>query len=230
MELGAFSVSLTVKDLEVSRAFYEKLGFTVTGGDPQYNYLILVNGTTVIGLFQGMFDKNILTFNPGWTGPHQMADDGFLDVREIAKRLEEANEIWLDAQHAGYKAAYGLLHRRRIFVSGAGDRLTGEDSLVRPVAQPPTDDKKGIPFEIRFHLHPTITAHMGREVIRLVSETGAVWRFKTSHEGARLERTAYLARGVVETPEQIVLSGFADPNADGSQPPNCIRWAFVREA
>ena len=70
---------------------------------------------------------------------------------------------------------------------------------------------------------------MGREVIRLVSETGAVWRFKTSHEGARLERTAYLASGVVETPEQIVLSGFADPNADGSQPPNCIRWAFIRE-
>lgn len=146
-----------------------------------------------------------------------------------AKRLEEANEIWLDAQHAGYKASHGLLHRRRIFVSGAGDRLTGEDSLVRPVAQPMSDDKKGIPFEIRFHLHPTITAHMGSDAIRLVSETGAVWRFKTSHEGARLERTAYLARGVVETPEQIVLAGFADPNADGSQPPNCVRWAFIRE-
>lgn len=90
MELGAFSVSLNVKDLDVSRAFYEKLGFSVTGGDPKYNYLILVNGSTVIGLFQGMFDKNILTFNPGWNGPHQLADDGFMDVREIAKRLEEA--------------------------------------------------------------------------------------------------------------------------------------------
>ncbi|MBY9066101.1 heparinase II/III family protein [Hyphomonas sp. WL0036] len=146
-----------------------------------------------------------------------------------AKRLEESNEIWLDAQHAGYKASHGLLHRRRIFVSGEGDRLTGEDSLVRPISQPPTDDKKGIPFEIRFHLHPTITAHMGREAIRLVSETGAVWRFKTSHEGARLERTVYLARGVVETPEQIVLAGYADPNGDGSQPPNCVRWAFIRE-
>jgi len=147
-----------------------------------------------------------------------------------AKRLEEAAEIWLDAQHAGYKAAYGLLHRRRIFISGEGDRLTGEDSLVRPVAQTPTDDKKHIPFEIRFHLHPTVTAMMGKDAIRLMSETGHVWRFRTSHEGARLEKTVYLARGIVEQPEQIVLSGFADPNGDGSQPPNCVRWAFVREA
>jgi uncharacterized heparinase superfamily protein len=147
-----------------------------------------------------------------------------------AKRLEEAAEIWLDAQHAGYKAAYGLLHRRRIFISGEGDRLTGEDSLVRPVAQTPTDDKKTIPFEIRFHLHPTVTAMMGKDAIRLMSETGQIWRFRTSHEGARLEKTVYLARGIVEQPEQIVLSGFADPNGDGSQPPNCVRWAFVREA
>jgi catechol 2,3-dioxygenase-like lactoylglutathione lyase family enzyme len=90
MELGAFSVSLTVKDLAVSRAFYEKLGFTQTGGDPAHGYLILVNGNTVIGLFQGMFDKNILTFNPGWDGPHKEAADGFTDVREIAARLESA--------------------------------------------------------------------------------------------------------------------------------------------
>jgi uncharacterized heparinase superfamily protein len=147
-----------------------------------------------------------------------------------AKRLEEAAEIWLDAQHAGYKAAYGLLHRRRIFISGEGDRLTGEDSLVRPIAQAPTEDKKPIPFEIRFHLHPTVTAMMGRDAIRLICETGPVWRFRTSHEGARLDKTVYLARGIVEQPEQIVLSGFADPNGDGSQPPNCVRWAFAREA
>jgi len=147
-----------------------------------------------------------------------------------AKRLEEAAEIWLDAQHAGYKAAYGLLHRRRIFISGEGDRLTGEDSLVRPVAQLPTDDKKHIPFEIRFHLHPTVTAMMGKDAIRLFCDSGQVWRFRTSHEGARLEKTVYLARGIVEQPEQIVLSGFADPNGDGSQPPNAVRWAFVRES
>ena len=90
MELGAFSVSLTVKDLGVSRAFYEKLGFQVTGGDPEHGYLILVNGRTVIGLFQGMFDKNMLTFNPGWNGPHDPAEGDFTDVREIAARLEKA--------------------------------------------------------------------------------------------------------------------------------------------
>ncbi len=88
MELGAFSVSLAVKDLEASRVFYEKLGFHVTGGDPAHNYLILVNGSTVVGLFQGMFEKNILTFNPGWIEPHTDAPEGFTDVREIARRLE----------------------------------------------------------------------------------------------------------------------------------------------
>lgn len=65
MELGAFSVSLTVKDLETSKAFYEKLGFTVFGGDASQKWLILKNGSTTIGLFQGMFEKNMLTFNPG---------------------------------------------------------------------------------------------------------------------------------------------------------------------
>lgn len=147
-----------------------------------------------------------------------------------AKRLEEADEIWLDAQHAGFKQAFGLLHRRRLFMSGDGLRLTGEDSLVRPIAQSPADDRKFVPYEIRFHLHPTVTAMMARDAIRLICNNGTVWRFKSSHESARLERTVYLSRGIVEQPEQIVLSGFADPNGDGSQPPNCIRWAFLKES
>ncbi|MEH6693632.1 MAG: heparinase II/III family protein [Hyphomonas sp.] len=146
-----------------------------------------------------------------------------------AKRLEESDEIWLDAQHGGYKAACGLLHRRRLFMSGDGSRLTGEDSLVRPISQPPSDDNKFINFEIRFHLHPTVTAMMGRDAIRLICDNGSVWRFKTSHEGTRLERTVYLARGNVEQPEQIVMAGYADPNSDGNEPPNCIRWAFLKE-
>ena len=69
MELGAFSVSLAVKDIEASRAFYGKFGFEVVGGDAAQNWLILRNGTTTIGLFQGMFEQNILTFNPGWDWP-----------------------------------------------------------------------------------------------------------------------------------------------------------------
>ena len=89
VDLGAFSVSLTVADLDASRAFYEKLGFSVTGGDPSQNYLIMANGTTLIGLFHGMFDANILTFNPGLNNSTEQVDP-FTDVREIQARLEEA--------------------------------------------------------------------------------------------------------------------------------------------
>ncbi len=88
MDLGAFSISLAVKDLQASKAFYEKLGFAETGGDGKV-YLIMVNGKTVVGLFQGLFKDNILTFNPGWSGPHEeMAQ--FTDVRELAASLEGA--------------------------------------------------------------------------------------------------------------------------------------------
>jgi lactoylglutathione lyase len=85
--LGAFSVSLAVKDLQASRAFYEKLDFKVVGGDPAQNWLILRNGTATIGLFQGLFERNILTFNPGWDDKAQ-AIEGFTDVREHQRRLK----------------------------------------------------------------------------------------------------------------------------------------------
>lgn len=89
MQLGAFSVSLSVSDLARSRSFYEGLGFEVFGGDAEQGWLILVNAPAVIGLFQGMFEGNILTFNPGWNGPGEEAET-FEDVREIARRLEAA--------------------------------------------------------------------------------------------------------------------------------------------
>jgi catechol 2,3-dioxygenase-like lactoylglutathione lyase family enzyme len=87
MDLGAFSISLTVKDLEASRAFYEKFGFTVFGGDAAQNWLIMKNGDHVIGLFQGMFEKNILTFNPGWNQDARKLD-AFTDVRELQRQLK----------------------------------------------------------------------------------------------------------------------------------------------
>ena len=87
MQLGAFSVSLAVKDIAASRAFYEKLGFTVFHGDQAQNWLIMKNGTTVIGLFRGMFEANILTFNPGWDQNAQPLA-AFSDVREVQKVLE----------------------------------------------------------------------------------------------------------------------------------------------
>ncbi|MDM5331580.1 VOC family protein [Neobacillus sp. CF12] len=88
MKLGAFSVSLNVKDISVSKAFYEDLGFQTLGGDITQNWLILKNENTVIGLFQGMFENNILTFNPGW---NQNAEnlESFTDIREIQKQLKE---------------------------------------------------------------------------------------------------------------------------------------------
>lgn len=88
MELGNFSVSLAVKDLAASREFYEKLGFTVIGGDPAQNWLILRNGDCIIGLFQGMFEHNTLTFNPGWAQGGEPVDP-FTDVREIQRRLKQ---------------------------------------------------------------------------------------------------------------------------------------------
>jgi len=87
MELGAFSISLAVKDLEASRRFYEKFGLKVFGGDPSRNWLILKNGDHVIGLFQGMFDKNILTFNPGWNSNAEKLAT-FTDVRELQRQLK----------------------------------------------------------------------------------------------------------------------------------------------
>ena len=88
MKLGAFSISLTVKDLEKSQQFYETLGFEVISGDKEHNYLILRNGETVIGLFQGMFEQNLLTFNPGWDQQCNEVDS-FQDIREIATTLKE---------------------------------------------------------------------------------------------------------------------------------------------
>src|SRR5207249_6179134 len=87
MNLGTFSISLTVKDLEVSRQFYEKFGFTVFAGNASQNWLILKNGDHVIGLFQGMFEKNVLTFNPGWDQNAQKLGS-FTDVRDLHRQLK----------------------------------------------------------------------------------------------------------------------------------------------
>lgn len=86
MDLGAFSISLAVEDIEASKAFYEKLGFTVFDGDITQNWLIMSNGGHKIGLFQGLFEENILTFNPGWDQDAQELDS-FMDVREMQRQL-----------------------------------------------------------------------------------------------------------------------------------------------
>ena len=100
MKLGAFSISLAVKDLQASQSFYEKFGFTILAGDASQNWLIMKNGEHVIGLFQGMFEKNILTFNPGW---NQNAGelDTFTDVRDLQRQLKAAGvELIAEADEA----------------------------------------------------------------------------------------------------------------------------------
>ena len=108
MQLGAFSISLAVKDIKASKAFYEKLGFSTLGGNLDQNWIILKNGRHVIGLFQGMFEKNMLTFNPGWDQEARNVDP-FTDVRELQKTLKDA----------------GLA-----FVSEADEKTTGPASFV----------------------------------------------------------------------------------------------------
>ena len=108
MQLGAFSVSLAVKDIEASKVFYEKFGFKVVGGDQSQNWLILRNASHTVGLFQGMFDQNILTFNPGWDAEAQPLDS-FTDIRDIQRHLKERG-----------------IH----LVSEADEKTTGPASLV----------------------------------------------------------------------------------------------------
>ena len=101
MELGNFSISLAVKDIDASRAFYEKFGFTVFGGNAAQKWLILKNGDHVIGLFQGMFDRNMLTFNPGWDSNANTLDT-FTDVRELQRALKAQDvQLLSEADESG---------------------------------------------------------------------------------------------------------------------------------
>ena len=100
MQLGAFSISLSVKNIKASQVFYEKLGFTIFGGDIDQNWLILKNGEHVIGLFQGMFEKNILTFNPGWDQDAQLLES-FEDVRGIYQKLKSQGVEILNEENLG---------------------------------------------------------------------------------------------------------------------------------
>lgn len=99
MKIGAFSISLSVKNIHKSKSFYETLGFKVFAADIERNYLIMKNGNALVGLFQGMFENNILTFNPGWDESANKLDD-FVDVRDIQKHLK-ANNIQLEREVDG---------------------------------------------------------------------------------------------------------------------------------
>ena len=110
MQLGNFSVSLTVKDLGASREFYEKLGFKVVSGDAKQNWLVLSNGNSRVGIFQGMFDKNMLCYNPGWDSEKNTLAD-FDDVREIQKKLKKQGlSLTAEADESTTGPAYIMLN------------------------------------------------------------------------------------------------------------------------
>lgn len=109
MDLGNFSISLAVSDIKKSKAFYEALGFEQIGGEIEEKWVILKNGETNIGLFQGMFDKNVLTFNPGWDSKGKNLES-FTDIREIQKNLKEAGiKLESEAEDGEGPASFSLL-------------------------------------------------------------------------------------------------------------------------
>lgn len=145
-----------------------------------------------------------------------------------ARRMEEHDDILIDAQHGAWKESHGLVFRRRIFMSETGERLTGEDSLFRPVSAGESELTDKIPFDIRFHLHPSVRMKPDGEHLRITLPSGAAWLFKTKHKQKSIDRSVYLARGTVEKCWQLVLSGAADPNGDANNPNNIVRWAFTK--
>tara|TARA_B100000678_G_scaffold10694_1_gene8703 strand:+ start:4970 stop:6658 length:1689 start_codon:yes stop_codon:yes gene_type:complete len=145
-----------------------------------------------------------------------------------AKRMEEQNEIMIDAQHAGWKDEFGLIFRRRLFMAPDGQELRGEDSLFRPVSAGQSENTDTIPYDVRFHLHPSVRLSQDGEHLRIILPSGTAWQFQTTHKRKAIERSVYLARGTVEKCWQMVLSSDADPNGDASMPSNIIKWSFVK--
>jgi uncharacterized heparinase superfamily protein len=148
----------------------------------------------------------------------------------IAKRNDDDEGARIEGQHDGYRADYGLIHRRVVYMAKAALDLRGVDTLSRPAGEKKTTDAWRPPFAIRFHLHPDIVATMAEENVAYIeTPSGGRWRFRTDAPAFRFEESVYLggADGPART-RQIVLGGEADPNGLGEGPPNRVRWAFTR--
>ena len=147
-----------------------------------------------------------------------------------ARRLEEGDDFLLEAQHGGWRQRYGLIHRRRIYVSKSGREIRGEDSLYRPLNEtaPPHDGP--IPFTIRFQLHSDVEAarkDSDREVYLGLPHRQRIWRF-FSESSVDIAESVYAAHAPRSATPQLSIYGHADPSGDGAKAPNRIRWALVR--
>ena len=148
-----------------------------------------------------------------------------------SSRMEEGEDIWLDAAHEGYRAATGLDHRRRIYLTGDGKDVRGEDTLYVPIGEAPRFKQSRFAFQIRFHLHPDVRATLSRDLrsalLILPGKDG--WRFRTDGAKLSLEPSVYLGRaGKPERCEQLVISGEALSDNNGEDKSNRVRWSFKR--
>jgi uncharacterized heparinase superfamily protein len=146
------------------------------------------------------------------------------------KRTDDEDGARIEAQHEGYRAGYGLVHRRAVFLDKSGADLRGVDSLGRPLAAGKAADPIRAPFAIRFHLHPKVRVQrIDSRSVRLETPSGAHWRMRTDAQAVAVEESVYLSHdGQPQPCAQVVLLGEADPNGAGEAAPNRVRWAFSR--
>ena len=171
-------------------------------------------------------DSAVFTLDPA-TGVR--APDG--PAQLAIRRMEEGDQLLLEGQHGGWRVRHGLIYRRRLYVAMNGGRITGEDSLSRPMSEAASPFATGlIPFEIRFHLHPDVQLAEGpddRTVFLGLPARQRVWRFR-SETLLSVENSRYWGSEPARKTLQLVIRGVADPGADGSQAPNRVRWALSR--
>lgn len=148
-----------------------------------------------------------------------------------ARRSDEERGVWIEASHEGYRAAYGLVHRRRVFVAADGGDVRGEDTLFRPIDDTPDAEERPVGYAIRFHLHPSVKAALARDgrSVFLTLPDGEGWSFRTDCGPLSIERSIHLAEdGPPADARQIVVTGVARPSAAIDRPPNRARWALKR--
>jgi len=153
-----------------------------------------------------------------------------VEVTMAVRRLEENDQYLLEGQHAGWRVRHGVIYRRRLYIARNGARITGEESLFRPVAETTPAASAPIGYEIRFHLHPDVEIAEGpddRTLFLGLPNRQRVWRFRCE-TALSVEDSRYWGGAIARQARQLVVRGRAEPESDGSRPPNRVRWALSR--